>query len=80
MQVSLADRKILPGIDGAAAPLSQPPAESSDVDGALRHIEDYVDTVGWGRALTAERDALLPKVISGKRRVRDARRLAAGAV
>jgi hypothetical protein len=51
MQVSLADRKVLLGIDGPASSLSEPPPDDSAVAGALQHIEDYVDTVDWGRCL-----------------------------
>jgi hypothetical protein len=51
MQVRLEDRRVLLGIDGPASSLSEPPPESGAVDEALQHIEDYVDTVDWGRSL-----------------------------
>jgi len=51
MQVNLADRKLLVGIDGSALTRSEPPPDSDSVDGALQHIEDYINTVGWGRCL-----------------------------
>ena len=54
MQVNLADRKLVVGIDGLALTRSEPPPDSSSVDGALQHIEDYVNTVDWGRCLNPQ--------------------------
>lgn len=54
MEVNLADRKLLVGIDGSVLARSEPPADSASVDGALQHIEDYINTVDWGRCLDAQ--------------------------
>ena len=51
MQVNLADQRLLVGIDGPALTRSEPPSDSDSVDRALQHIEDYVNTVDWGRCL-----------------------------
>ena len=51
MEVNLADRKLLVGIDGSVSARSEPPPDSSSVDAALQHIEDYINTVDWGRCL-----------------------------
>lgn len=49
MRVDLADRKVLLGIDGLMLTRSEPPPDDGNVDRALQHIEDYVNTVDWGR-------------------------------
>lgn len=51
MRLDLAERKILLGIDGLTLTRSEPPADDRSVDRALRHIEDYINTVDWGRCL-----------------------------
>jgi len=51
MQLNLAERKLLVGMDGSASTRSEPPPDSSSVDGALQHIEEYINTVDWGRCL-----------------------------
>lgn len=54
MQVNLAERKVLVGIDGHVLSRSEPPPDSAAVDGALQHIEEYINTVDWGRCLSAQ--------------------------
>ena len=51
MRVDLADRKVLLGMDGLTLARSEPPPDDRGVDQALEHIEDYVNTVDWGRCL-----------------------------
>lgn len=51
MRVDLADRALLLGIDGSALTRSEPPPDGGGVNEALQHIEDYVNTVDWGRSL-----------------------------
>ena len=51
MLVDLTDRRLLVGIDSAALTRSEPPSDAESVDRALQHIEDYVNTVDWGRCL-----------------------------
>ena len=49
MRVNLADRKVLVGLDGAVSSRSEPPHDTATVDGALQHVENYMDTVDWGQ-------------------------------
>lgn len=42
------------GIDGLVSSRCEPPPDSTRVDGALQHIEDYINTVDWGRCLSPQ--------------------------
>jgi type I restriction enzyme S subunit len=63
-------------------PIPMPPEDNwqqlSDVLGSLQ--KSVVQTTAENRALAALRDALLPQLISGKLRVRDAERIVEDAV
>jgi hypothetical protein len=49
MLVDLVSRRVTIGIDGVALIRSEPPSDAESIDRALQHIEDYVNTVDWGR-------------------------------
>ncbi len=53
MQVDPEGRKVLLAVAGSASSRSETPADAATVDGALQHIEDYINTVDWGRSLDA---------------------------
>jgi len=51
MRVDLEQEQILLGINGSVVSLTQALPDSSEVNRALQHIEDYVNTVDIGQAL-----------------------------
>jgi hypothetical protein len=54
MRVSLADQIVQLGIDGTVTSRSEPLPDSDQVDGALHHVEAYINTVDWGQCLDAQ--------------------------